>query len=319
MRRAVIATVSIVLSLAAATPAAAASPADTTTVMPAGIPELQGHRFVPSPLVPSPFIRTFMRNTLGFGSTGTLETPPFIFEGDLVPGLKGSVTGVALVFEYQVALKRWLALRGQFGLAGQFGTGVQTLLAEGLSTTTDFEFGWIFKLREGERTALAGALQISNRSVTGVNIFNLVSDITEGTNYGLTHTTPVLNTEGELRWAWAASGLVGVSLVGTVGTGETLDRRHGMDWYYRTGLAVSFDLDRYRWPLGVALSGGVDNFGGASAAERRTSWKSGLVLSYIGRDSFVFSLEVSQARIPTPGILDTVDITSMGFSIHYYF
>lgn len=319
MRRTVLAPVVLAMLLAPFPSTAAESPADTTSGLPSGIPEIRGHRFVPTSLVPSPFIRTNLRNTLGVGSTGTVETPSFIIGGVPVPGLKGSLTAVALVLEYEIALRRWLALRGQFGLAGQFGTGVQTILAEGVSTVTDFEFGWIFSLREGERTALAGALNISNRSVTGINIFNLVSDIVEGTSYGLTQTTPVLNASGDLRWAWAASELVGFSLTGTVGNGETQNRQSSTAWYYGGGAAVSFDLDKYDWPLGVALSGAVDNFGGAGAAERESSTKGDFVLSYIGRESFVLSLDISKARIPTSGALDAVDITAVGFSLQYFF
>lgn len=330
MRRTVLVPVILALLLAPlASPAAepadtgssadTGSPADTTAGLPTGIPELRGHRFVPTALVPSPFIRTTLRNTLGFGTTGTVETPPITVGGTEIQGLKGSITAVALVLEYQIALKRWLALRGEFGLAGQFGTGVQTILAEGMSTVTDFEFGWVFSLREGERTALAGALNISNRSVTGINIFNLVSDIVEGTDLGLTQTTPVLNANGDLRWAWAASELVGFSLSGTLGNGETLNRQESTAWFYGAGLAVSFDLDKYGWPLGVVLSGSHDNFGGATATERDSSSKGSFVLSYIGRDSFVLSLDISQAKIPTSGILETLDITAMGFSLQYFF
>ena len=309
------------LLLAMGAPAAATTDAvaDSTEVIPSGIPELGGHRFVPTPLVPSPFIHSFFRNSLGMGSAKDVETTPFIFNGQPVLGLKGDVSAVGLGFEYQLALKRWLAVRAQFKIAGQFGTGVQTLLAEGVGTSTDLQFGWVFALHQGEHTQLAGSLMVTNRTVTGFSVLNLVSDIINGTNLGLSHKTPVLNAVAGLRWAWAASDLVGVSLSGGVGSGETLDRNKGGNWFYSSGLAVSFDLDQYDLPLGAALSGTLDNFGGEGAAERATAVEVGIRLSYIGRESFVLSVDLSWAQVPSTAYLEGFNASWTGLTVQYYF
>jgi len=297
----------------------APAPADSTEAIPSGIPELHGHRFLPTIMVPSPFINTFLRNTLGTGSATDVTTPDFIINGEPVAGLSGNISSANLSFEYQLALKRWLAVRAQFGFTGQFGTGVQTLLAEGLGTSLDVQFGWLISLRQGERSQLSGSLQISNRTVTGISVLNLVRDIVDGTNLGLSHKTPVLNALAGVHWSWAASELVGLTVMGNVGNGETLDRANNSDWFYRTGLAVSFDLDGYGLPMGVAVSGAVDNFGGEGAAERARAVESGIRLSYIGRESFVLSLDMSWSRVPTVGIIQEFDVSSLGLSMRYFF
>lgn len=284
-----------------------------------GIPELRGHRFSPTLQVPSPIIRTFLRNSLGVGTAKDVSTPPFVIGGVPVEGLRGDLTAANLSFEYQLALKRWLAVRAQFGLTGQFGTGVQTLLAEGAGTTTDFQFGWIIGLHEGEKSALSASLQITNRTVTGISVLNLVNGIVEGTSEGLTQRTPVLNAIGGLRGAWALNELVGLTATAGVGNGETLDRARGSQWFYRTSLAVSFDLDEYGLPLGAAFSGLLDNFGGEGAAARATSRKAGLRLSYIGRESFVLSVDLMWIEVPTLGLLEEFSAGWTGVTMQYYF
>jgi len=292
---------------------------DSTAVIPSGIPEMHGHRFVAAPLVPSPFINTFLKNNLGMASADNVETPPIIISGNEVPGLVGNISAAVLDFEYQLALKRWLAIRAQVSIAGQFGTGVQTLLAEGVATNLDFEFGWVFNLHRGERTRWAGAVNISNRTVTSVSVFNLVSDIVDGTNLGLSHTTPVLSGEGGLRYAWAVSRLFGLSAAVAAGNGDTLDRSLGNTWFYRAGLAASFDLDEYGVPMGVVLNSAVNDFKGEDVGAPTAGWETGVRVSYIGREAFLVSFDVSWAEVPTTGLLETFSASWVGVSLRYYF
>jgi hypothetical protein len=287
--------------------------------IPSGIPQLVGHRFVPSGLVPSPFVRTYLRNAIGVGATGNLETPPITVGGTEITSLKGTMLLAALEFEYQLALKRWLALRAQFGLAAQTGTEVNTLLAEGVGTSLDFQVGWLVGLAGGEKTQLSLALDISNRSVTGMSVLNLVENIVEGTDLSFTRKTPVLNGLMGLRGAWAVSNLVGFNAAAEYGSGETSDRSRGADWFYRLGGAVTFDLDQYGLPLGAGLFGTTSNFGGDTVARRDNSSEAGFKLTYIGRDAFLLSFFVNWARVPTDGLVEDLTVTWTGFSLQYYF
>lgn len=284
-----------------------------------GVPELGNHRFIPSPLVSSPFIQTYLTNNLGMAKANDVQTPPIYIGDEPVAGLEGNISTVFLSLKYQLALKRWIALWGEVGLKGIFGTGVQTLLAEGVGTSFDFNFGWVFSFHRGDRTELAGTLELANRSVTSISVFNLVSDIVEGTNLGLSHQTPVLNGQAGLRWSWAISPLVGATLNGSVGHGDSVDRFKGSEWIFHGGLAMSFDLDEYDLPLGVVLTGTAGSLGGAETTSRLTVWEAGGSISYIGRESFVVSLDFSRANVPAHGIVETYHVNWFGGSLRYYF
>jgi hypothetical protein len=225
----------------------------------------------------------------------------------------------ALEFEYHLALKRWLALRAQIGLAAQVGTEVNTLLAEGLGTALDFQVGWVVTLAGGERTQLSCAATISNRSVTGMSVLYLVRDIVEGTDAGLTRKTPVLNGTVGLQGAWAVSNLFGLHAVADFGAGETADRTKGTEAFYRSGIAATFDLDEYGLPFGVALAVVTTNFGGATVARRDNSSSAGIKLAYIGRDAFLLGLNMSWSRVPTDGLIEDLTVASTGVSLHYFF
>ena len=297
--------------------AAADAPSDS---IPSGIPQLADHRFVPVGVVPAPFVRTYLRNSIGLGSTGNLETPPIVVGGAEIVGLKGSMFMAVLDFEYQLALKRWLALRAQVGLAAQTGTEVNTLLAEGVGTALDFQVGWLVGLAGGEKTQLSVAADISNRSVTALSVRYLVEDIVAGAdNIRLTRKTPVLNGTVGVRGAWAISNLVGLNAVAEIGNGETTDRNQASDWFYRAGLGVSLDLDQYGLPLGAALAGVTSNFGGDTVARRDNSSEGGFKLSYIGRDAFLLSFFVNWARVPTDGLVEDLTVHWTGVSLQYFF
>lgn len=315
---AIVTLAAVLLAGTAAAQEIAAAPASRDS-LPSGIPELVGHRFVPTRLVPTPFVRTYLRNGLAIGKTGQLQTPPIEVGGTEILSIYGEMFLAALEFEYQLALKRWLALHLQFGLVAQTGTEVNTLLAEGIGTATDFEIGWLVALAEGRKTQLSVAAEISNRGVTGMSVFNLVEGIVEGTDTSLTRKTPVLNGRLGLRGAWAVSNLFGVTAVAEAGSGETLDRGRSADWFYKFGADLTFDLDQFGLPLGLSLAGATSNFGGDTVARRADSSETGVKLSYIGRDAFLLGVFTSWARTPTTGLLGDLTVMWAGVTLQYFF
>ena len=72
------------------------------------IPQLGNHRFVTNPFVRDPFIKTTLRNTLGFGQAIDMKLPILVLGDDTVWGFRGDLMFVKLEFEYQYAFKRWM-------------------------------------------------------------------------------------------------------------------------------------------------------------------------------------------------------------------
>ena len=111
-------------------------------------PLLGGHRFIPNSFTRDPFSRTYVRNSLGIGQALDVEFVPQldIGGGDTIPGLSGDLLFAVLDFEYQHAVKDWLAVWGKINMIGRLGTDVGAILAQGATVLTGFELGWLIKL-----------------------------------------------------------------------------------------------------------------------------------------------------------------------------
>jgi len=282
-------------------------------------PALGGHCFTESVDVPSPFVRTYIRNRLGVGQYVDL---PFAIEeigGEPITGFQGSLVIALLDFEYQYAIKPWLAARGRFVMSGRLGTETMSLLSQGITMATGFELGWLIRLHEREKTALSLDLALNDRSFTGVNISRFVEDVIAGVPASLVRTTPSARGSAGLRFAWAASPLLGVSAVGETGYGESVERTRGELFFWRFSTALDFDLrTRISAPLGVAVGYTYDSFpefGGDNVDGVQATF---IRFSYLGRDDFLLSLDVSHDRIPLTGDRPDLKGVSLTVSLRYY-
>ena len=286
------------------------------------IPHLSGHQFTTNTLTGDPFINTYIRNTLGMGKSLDLFVP-LIEIGDppQVLGLKGDLLKAILEFEYQQAVKDWVAFRVQVRVTGRLGTGAQSLLASGVTANTGFEFGWLFKLAQGEKTALTGTLNLWNNSVTLVDFLGFVDGIIDGENNSLVKTVPSTRGGGGLRYAWAASDLVGFLFNGETGMGESVDRSNDSDeWFFNFATAVDFDLQtKTAVPLGLALGYKFDTF--PEAGEDLVNAKHDLVfrISYTGTTDFLLSLDFSYGWFNLNNEVEASKFTSTLINLRYYF
>ncbi len=285
------------------------------------IPHLSGHRFTTNTLTGDPFVNTYIRNTLGMGQSLNLFVPLFKF-GDPPKqvGLRGDLLKAILEFEYQQAVKDWVAFRVQVRVTGRLGTGAQSLLASGVTANTGFEFGWLFKLAEGEKTALSGTLNLWNNSVTVVDFLGFVDGIIEDEINPLVKNVPTTRGGGGLRYAWAASDLVGFIFKGETGMGESVDRSNTDEWFFNFAAATDFDLKtKTPVPLGLALGYKFDTFpeGGEDLADA----KHDLVfrISYTGTTDFLLSLDFNYGWFNLNNQAEASKFTSTLLNLRYYF
>lgn len=283
-------------------------------------PILANHYFTETPTIPSPFVRSYVRNRLGLGGVTDFTILPQEINGQPVEGLTGSVTFALLDFEFQYAIREWIALRAKFTLAGRVGTDVQALLAEGVTMTSGFELGWLVGLREGEKTTLGLDLGLSDRSYTGVNIGRFVEDIIEGVDTSLVDKSPSMRGFGGLRWAWAASRLMGMSARVVGGYGESLDRRKSSEVFANAGVALDFDVGVVSTiPMGIALAYSYDSFPEFSSDAAEGIHAVTLRLAYVGRQDFLLSLDLGWEEYPQPDSDETIKGTTTLISMRYYF
>src|SRR5262245_26922389 len=184
------------------------------------------HTFVPSVYVPGPFIQTYIRNSLGYAQSVELTTPPIEIGGETVSGLKGDLLFAVLEFEYQHAVKEWLAVNVQIQGLSRLGTETQSLLFQGVTAAAGFKLGWMFKLWRNDRMLLSGTINLMNHSFTTINIAQYIENIIAAGGLDpdnkLVNATPSARGGGGLRWAYGVSQLVGLTFSVEGSYGESM-------------------------------------------------------------------------------------------------
>jgi hypothetical protein len=237
----------LVLALAAASPAWAQTE---------GRPVLADHQFVSTDLVPDAFIRTYVRSDLGVALAGAIHYPPVIVAGDTLQTIAGRLSYARIDAEYQQKLRDWMAVRFAYGLRTRVGSGLSSVVNEGVTVASGLEFGWLARLHESHRTSLLGSLAVSSQYITVVDVKQFAEDVANRVpDARLIDIVPTVRTNGGVRFAWAISRQFGTTFVGEGSYGESPRRRDANSWEYDYGASVDFD-GHAAWniPLGLALA-----------------------------------------------------------------
>jgi hypothetical protein len=288
------------------------------------LPQLGRHTFVPSDYVPGPFIQTYIRNALGYAQSVELTAPPITIAGETVGGLKGDLLFAVLEFEYQHAVKEWLAVNAQIHALSRLGTETQSLLFQGVTAAAGFKLGWLFKLWRNDRMLLSGAMDVMNNSVTIIDLAQYIEGIIAAggltPDNKLVNVTPSVRGGGGLRWAYGVSQLVGLTFSVEGSYGESMTLRTGNQWYLDLGGAASLDLyAKHGIPLGFVIGfrqASVASLGGDLDDKARNGI---LRISYTGRKDFSVGME-SYFQSARPNNLEK-PVRSMGtvVTMRYYF
>ncbi len=292
----------------------------TALEQPAGSrPSLFGHGFTESVDVPSPFVRSFIRNRLGAGKAFDVATPAIDVGGQPIGGSEGDLLFAILDFEYQYAIKPWIALRGRGIGFGRFGSDTRSLLAQGITMSTGFEFGWLVRLHERERTALSLDLSLAQRSFTDINLARYIDEIIAGDPAILVRKTPTMRGGAGLRFAWAASPLLGVTVNGNLGNGESVDRTQSDNLFWGLAGAVDFDLrTKTSLPMSVALGQSYATFPEFGDDVVDGAYVTFVRLSYLGREDFLMSLDVSYEHLPLADDKPALNGATFTINLRYY-
>src|SRR5262249_5594504 len=224
----------------------AVSPAGAQTE---GRPVLADHQFVSTDLVPDAFVRPSVRSDLGAALAGTIHYPPLLIAGDTLQALDGSLSYARLDAEYQQELRDWMAVRFAYGLRTRIGTRLSSLVSEGVTVASGFEFGWLVRLHQSHRTSLVGSLAVSSQYITIVDVKQFAEDVANRVpDARLIDLVPTVRSNGGLRLAWAISKQFGTTFVGEGSYGESPRRRDADSWEYNFGASVDFD-GRAAWNI----------------------------------------------------------------------
>jgi len=296
----------------------AVSPARAQTE---GRPVLADHQFVSTDLVPDAFVRTYVRSDLGAALAGTIHYPPLLIAGDTLQALDGSLSYARLDAEYQQELRDWMAVRFAYGLRTRIGTRLSSLVSEGVTVASGFEFGWLARLHQSHRTSLVGSLAVSSQYITIVDVKQFAEDVANRVpDARLIDLVPTVRSNGGLRLAWAISKQFGTTFVGEGSYGESPRRRDADSWEYNFGASVDFD-GRAAWniPLGLALAYHQTSIPTWTTDASGNTSESVLRLAYNAKPDFLVAVDV--LGVFSRENTRTVPVWAGGFSIslRYYF
>jgi len=256
---------------------------------------INGHFFIPSEIMPSPFPLTHFASATGGGIAFGLKTPFVDFDGQDLGTLEGDVGFMALGFRYQQRFGNWFAARAEFGGAARAGIDEQSILAQGVSGSYQFNFGGTARIMQSERVILSGALDFDNNQLVGVDPYGFAAGVIEDgldNDNDLVKTGNSSNSKLGLIVGWAPKAWLGV-------TGVLEGGRSGMNTDDPStslggGATVGFDMNSLGWvPIGMQLLGKTDAFSNSGSDLADRTWIYGFSLAYTGWDDFSLSFETT--------------------------
>ena len=283
-------------------------------------PRVGKTRVVSTTFLPAPFINTEATIALGYGKSSNVVTPLLEIEGQPVLGLEGDLIYAILGFEYSHAVRDWVAVWAQMRITARLGNELQSLLAQGVSTATGFELGWLIRLYENDRHILSTGISVRSGSVTLVDILGWTNGVIEDENVSLVRKSPTLGTLWDLRYVYAANDFTALQALGQLAYSETVDRATGNEWYYGFGGLVSLDLTgKAGTPIGLALGYKYTTVpeGGNEIADHVHAFLVGL--SYVGRPDFSIGIDLQFQRVPIKGIDDPAKFFTAMITMDYFF
>jgi hypothetical protein len=289
------------------------------------LPRLGAHTFVPNNFIPGPFIRSYVRNGTGGGATNSvLASVVTLPDSTVILGLQTQVAMVAIDFEWQHAMKDWVAMRGRFEIFGRLGSSTSALLSEGITGVGEYELGWMFKLAQTEKSALSLDLYMQRSQGSFVNILDWLERIIEdgGLEPGnsIVRSRDSLRGIGALQYAHAYNALLGFSVHGSLGYGEKLDRNGDNDVIYamRGGLSINLH-DTTKVPFGFYVGYGLSDWTKGGENLRGQIADIAVRINYMGFDDFIAGIEISSKSVPVSGVEDDVRGTTGMFTLRYYY
>ena len=287
------------------------------------IPVLGEHKFMPNSIVKDPFIKTYIRNSVGIGQALNLDIPIVEIGDNQVLGLRGDLMFASLDFEYQHSVKDWLAVWGKFNILARIGNDTQAILSQGITAVTGFEFGWLFKLMRKDNTMLSLSLSLENGSATIINLLDFINRIIEDDysfNNSLVNKIQSVRGGSGLRFVWSVSKLLGFYTTGELLYGQSTEVRGESRFFYNIGGVLDFDLNAVSdLPFGILVGYSQTNL--QSSGDNTTGDLTIFFfrIGYNKTSDLSIGIESSFNKIPVHSIDQTVNAGLTKIMLRYYF
>lgn len=289
------------------------------------LPELAGHNFLISEQVPDPFITSFFRNATGGGIAFNVENLLIDSAGDTILDVSGDIGFLNLGFEYQGALAEWFALRIGFEGAARVGTSLESILGNGVSAVYGYFLGGTFRLVEKERVYLSATVDFTGNTITDVGILQLVQDAIDQDTIApesdaVVETGTDKATVGGIRFAWAASRLIGVRLNAGIGIADLFRSSDDTKTTFNAAGAVGFNFaNTTNVPIGLLVFLQVANFNPGASDILDSSTITGIEVDYTGYDDFGLGVALSWTRADLTQDRPKINTFGATINLRYFF
>lgn len=282
---------------------------------------LNGFRFLPSALIPSPFVTTYIRTATGGGIASNLSSLFVDVDGDTLGTLTGDVAFMNLGFEFQQQFGGWLAVRAGFSGSARMGVDEQSLLAEGLTGIASLNLGATARIWHNENLLVSGAVDFGSSEFVGLDPFGFAQSVIDSgglsKDNSLVSSSSANSGRGNGRVAWAPKSWLG--LTGFLGVASVDISSGSSDFLVGGGATVAVDFRQLNWPsIGLLLGYVSEGANRGSDIARRSTGITGAIM-YTGRDDFSIGLEATSRKFKRA--TDDPDFSALlvTFNIRYWF
>jgi hypothetical protein len=282
---------------------------------------LGGHYFTPNNILKSPFILTHVRMSIGIGNISDIKVPLIQIGNRDFLYLQGDIFAALLSFEYQHAVKDWLAVHMRFGLIGRLGSDFGTLLIQGINYATAFNIGWMIQVFRNEMFALSTTLSVTNGDYTFISIQNFVNDVINNMpNPSILISNNSLYGKLGIKAAYGLTQFIGLNVVADLGYGETIQRELQNKWFTILGLNADMNFANvFKTPLSLSVGYYYSNYpqnNNEVIFNRNVLFTQ---INYIGRTNFILSLDLSINKELGGENNKTLWLNTTEFSMRYLF
>jgi hypothetical protein len=283
---------------------------------------LNGHRFIPSEQIPTPFVTSYIKTATGGGAAFDLKTPFLDVNGDTLGTLEGNVAFMNLAFQYQQKVTDWLALRGGFTGSARVGIDEQSMLAQGLTGIVGWSLGGSALIVHQPKWLLSGSLDFGRNDFIGLDPFGFAQTVIDSgglsDDNNLVSSTNSVSGRAMVRAAWAPKRWLGATAILEGGVGDVQDFNSKGIFGAAATLGVDFRQLNW-WSLGVLGFFRYETFNQNGTDLTSNTSRVGLGVSYTGRDDFSVGLEGSSITAAQEGSDDPFTGLLVTFNIRYWF
>jgi hypothetical protein len=270
---------------------------------------LGGHLYMPSTLVPDPFIATSLQNITGFGTAVDLKVPVFNLQGEKVDELTGNLGFLVLEFDYQYAFNHRFSARAGIVGNGRVGTSAQSVLAEGISALGGYSLGGSAMIVRKTNWEMTGTLDLRGNTLYQVSPLSfarsVVRQFQQDSTASLQEAADSVVTSGSnlrvvggLRGVYTPVDWLGLTAFLESGLGEKFTPGASNTSVLNGGLAADVDFNALGWsPFGILLSYRYESLSERGSDRDGSSRSYGLGVFYTGRRYFSIGLDLVGSQI----------------------